>query len=148
MNSDSGRNERLQILALLHEPHGQRAAGLNQHVVQMLVAGEFVPGQIGIQKDKAQVVNFAIVLAMFEQLGIVLGAPAPFGTAGAEVELPHHAGQKAAGPIGPQFPFVMPAAADGVDRKKIGMLFDQRGNLPLGEFEGFCIAGSASVGHA
>lgn len=62
----------------------------------------------------------------------------------ADVKLPHHAGEKTAGPIGPQFAPVMPLAADGIDRKEVGMLMGQRGNLLLGEVESGRI-GSSSV---
>ncbi len=138
-----GRDERLQILPLLHESHGQRAARLNQHLVQPLIAGEFVPGQIRAQKDEAQVVNVAIVLAVFEQLRIMLGPSAPLWAASAAMKLPHHAGQKAAGPIGPQLAGVMPLAAHGVDRKKVGMLFDEARHLPFGKFQSLGVFGNA-----
>ena len=70
-------DERAQVLALLQEPHRQRAAGLDQHVVQPLVAGQLVPGPIRVQEDEAQVVDVAVVLAMLEQPAVVLGPRAP-----------------------------------------------------------------------
>ena len=72
----------------------------------------------------------------------------PLGTAGAALELPHHAGEKSAGPIGPQFAGVMPLAADGVDGKKIGMFFRQREHLFLGKFQRLRVAGNSSIWHS
>ncbi len=71
----------------------------------------------------------------------MLGLAAPIGIAGAAMKLPHHAGEKAAGPIGPQFAVVVPAAADGVDGKEIGVSFDQRCHLPFCELQRLRISG-------
>ncbi len=62
-----GRNERAKILPFFHEPHGQRAAGLDENAIEPRIVGEFVPGQISVEKNEAQVVDFAIELAVFEQ---------------------------------------------------------------------------------
>src|SRR4051794_17111388 len=51
------------------------------------------------------------------------------------MELPHHPGQKSAGPIGPQLSLMTPLAADGVDRKEIRIPFDERGDLALGKLK-------------
>ncbi len=37
--------------------------------MKMLVAGKFKPGAISIEKDEAQVMHFAVVLPVLEQLG-------------------------------------------------------------------------------
>ena len=120
MNSDSRTDERRQVLPLLLKAHRQRAAGLDQHVVQSRLAGQLVPGPIGVQEDEAQVVHVAVVLAVFEQPAVMLGPLAPGGIGPAADELPHHPGEESAGPIGPQFALVMPTPAGRVDRKIVG----------------------------
>ena len=128
-------NKAAQVLTVFSETHGQRPTGLNQNLVQLFVVGQTVPRAIRVQEDEAQVMHVAIVLPVFQQPGIVFSLLPPNGIATSQMELPHHAGQKTAGPIGPQLALVTPAAIDRVDRKEVGMTLCQRGNLPLGEFQ-------------
>ena len=128
MKSDSGATNE-QVLPTLHEAHGQRAARLDQHVPQSGVAGQLEPGAIGVKKDKAQVVDIAVVLAMLEKPRITFGTLAPLRIAPTSEELPHHAGEEAAGPIGPQLAVMMPAAARGVNREEIRRPLDRGRHL-------------------
>jgi hypothetical protein len=115
--------------------------------VDAVVLGEPEPGEIRVEEDEAQVVDVAVVLPMLQEPRVVLGPLPPRFVAAALVELPHHAGEEAAGPIGPQLPLMKPFSLRRVDRKVVRRALDRRRHLPLGEIESFFVASNARVGH-
>ena len=65
-------DERAQVLpALLNRMASVRPAWISTW--RRRSSGQLVPGPIGIEKDEAQVVHVAVVLAMFEQAAVVFG---------------------------------------------------------------------------
>ena len=98
-------------------------------------ARQLVPREVRIQEDETQVVHVAVKLPVFQQPGVVFGATPPLSVTRSLEEFPHHAGEEAAAPIGPQLAAVMPAAAGRVDRKKVGGTLDRGGHLPLSKIE-------------
>jgi hypothetical protein len=69
----------------------------------------------------------------------MLGSFAPGRIAGSAVELPHHAREEPARPIGPQFTLVKPFSVFGVNREKIRALLNERGDLSLPKFKCRCV---------
>ena len=67
-----------------------------------------------------QLVDVAVVLAMLEQSGVMLGGPPPPAIAGSAGDEPHHAGVKPPAPIRPELAAVQPASAHGIDREVVG----------------------------
>ncbi len=96
-----GGQKRAEILAPLHEPRGQGTARLDEHFVERRLAGQLVPRQIRIEEDEAQVVDVAVEFAVFQEARVVLGPLTPGRIAAIAKEPPHHAGEKAACPVGP-----------------------------------------------
>ncbi len=112
----------------------QSAAGRDQNVAQPRVADLAVPGQIGAQKNKSQVVHVPVVLLRFEQARIMFGVPLPVVLAGLLSQQPHHAREKSAAPIGPALTVMPPTTAAGVHRKKVGVALDHPSHLAGCEF--------------
>ena len=150
------RDERAQVLSLLHEPHRQSPPRLNQHGLNIRPAGQLQPRKVRAKEDESQVMHVPVMLSVLQQPGVVLRPLPPRrvlwrsqAAAGfPPVELPHHSRQEPAGPIGPQLAAVMPFAAGGIDGKKVWMLLDQRGNLQFGEIQRDGISGMTRGGHA
>ncbi len=78
----------------------------------------------------------AVVLALLDQAGIMLGALPPFVVDSALVKDPHHAAQETFAPVRPGLAFVLPLTILCVHGEGIGMLFAQLLHLILGELEG------------
>ena len=130
------RQERAEVAALGVESHRQRPPGRDQDLAERRVAGQPIPGQVGIEEDEAEVVDVAIVLAVFQEPRVVLGRPPPPGIAVAASDQPHHPGVEAAAPVGPELAAMLPPAVLGVDREVVGVTLDRRAHLPRGELEG------------
>src|SRR5947208_3206974 len=72
-------NERAQILSFFLESHRERATGLNEHSVQPLIACQFIPRQISAKKNESEVMHVTVVLAVFQESGIMLSSISPPG---------------------------------------------------------------------
>ena len=75
----------------------------------------------------------AVELARFNQPGVVLGAGAPFGIAGVQVEQPQLTAQEALAPVRPGFAGEIPAPAGGVYGETVVVRLDQPAELAGGE---------------
>ena len=84
------------------------------------------------------------MLPEFEQFAVMFGAFPPHRMIVALEELPHHAGQKNAGPIGPLLPFVKPLSIAGVDWKVLWVIGDQLSELNFGKIECLMISFESS----
>src|SRR5262245_57206547 len=87
------------------------------------------------------------MLAMFQQSAVVFGPGSPSPVVAAIGKLPHHAGQKAAGPIGPKLTLMLPAAVDRVNWKVIRRAFDDTRDLALRKVESGVVFGRARIAH-
>jgi hypothetical protein len=103
--------------------------------LQTLITGRLVPGQIRVEEEETQIVNVAVVLAMLEQSGVMLGGPLPPALAGSTGNEPHHAGVKPPAPIRPELAAMQPASAHGIDREVVGGALDRQAHLACGEVE-------------
>ena len=128
-------DERAKIVSPGVVAQSQRAPGGDQHLAQSLVAGRLEPGQKRVQEDEAQIVNVAVVLAMLQEPGVMLGGPPPLAVAGTIGDEPHHAGVKAPAPVRPELAAMQPASAHGIDREIVGRPFDRTAHLTRGEIE-------------
>src|SRR5262245_28341332 len=129
------RNEGAQILALFLETQRECAAGVNHRLMDGRVPGEIVPAFPRGEKEKAEIVNVAIVFAVFQQAGVMLGLVAPplFPILG--IDQPQLSAEKTLAPIRPRFAAMLPPAPHRVHRKKVGMGAQQMAQLLLCEGE-------------
>ena len=129
-------DERAQVLAFVLEPQRQRTPGLDHHVIEPRLAGEFVPAVIGGQENKTQVMNIAVHFAGFERSAVAFGLLPPLRVARTAMEDPHHAGKEAVAPVRPGFAVVPPAPLLGVHGVEVGVAFDESSHLVLREIKG------------
>ena len=63
--------------------------------------------------------NLVVLLALFDELAVVLGAGHPVVAESELVENPHLAAEEALAPVGPGFLAMLPPALIGVERKEV-----------------------------